>query len=203
MENTGLRRMDVRQLVGHLAGAPKDIFTGRVGDIPPNEWTARQVSEREQLTLDEVLSTWDSEAAEWVTRIDSEERFGPILVIDLFTHEHDVRAAIGAPAASEPEAEDAADFVVQTVTGWLDQTLRSKELPALRVRAASEAEWVLGSGEPAATVTLPSKFELARALTGRRSRRQLEGYDWDPAPPPAELVEAVPQLPMAREDQPL
>ena len=191
----------VRQLLGHLVGAPADIFAGRVGDLPGDEWTARQVSERAHLSLEELLATWERETPQWLERMAADERFRPILVLDAFTHEHDVRGAVGAPPADDDAAADTVDFVVQQMTGWLDQSLRADESrPALRLRAP-EHEWVLGSGEPVATVAFPSQLELARALAGRRSRRQLEAYEWEGDG--SRLVDAIPQLPMAAEDQPL
>jgi hypothetical protein len=40
---------------------------------------------------------------------------------------------------------------------------------------------VAGDGEPASTLTT-TRFELFRAVTGRRSDAQLRGYRWDPEP---------------------
>jgi uncharacterized protein (TIGR03083 family) len=197
----GCPEWTVRQLVGHLVGAPNDIFAGRFGDLPGDEWTGRQVTERAHLSLEELLTTWEQETPQWMERMAGDDRFRPILVLDAFTHEHDVRGAVGAPPADDDVAVDTVDFVVQQMTGWLDQSLRADESrPALRVRAA-EHEWVVGTGEPAATVTLPSLFELARALAGRRSRKQLEDYEWEGDR--SKLLDAIPQLPMAAEDQPL
>ena len=55
------------------------------------------------------------------------------------------------------------------------------DLPALRVNAADRSV-ELGSGEPEAVLVL-DRFEALRALTGRRSARQIAAYDWDGADP--------------------
>ena len=48
---------------------------------------------------------------------------------------------------------------------------------ALRLVSGNQ-EWVIGPGEPAATATVDSDFELLRALIGRRSITQV-GWKWD------------------------
>ena len=45
----------------------------------------------------------------------------------------------------------------------------------------------LGEGAPVASVRA-SRFELVRAMTGRRSRAQLHGLDWGGNLDPAELL---------------
>ena len=44
-----------------------------------------------------------------------------------------------------------------------------------------ETSIVLGSGDPSVSVTAP-RFELLRALAGRRSETQIRAYRWDGDP---------------------
>jgi hypothetical protein len=48
---------------------------------------------------------------------------------------------------------------------------------------ASGKRWVVGGDEPGATLRT-NRFELFRALSGRRSLDQLRSYDWDGNPEP-------------------
>ena len=66
--------------------------------------------------------------------------------------------------------------------GGLHLRLAGSGLPALRI-AYGAKERVLGDGEPAATVAA-ERFELYRAMGGRRSRAQILAYDWSGDPEP-------------------
>ncbi|RST23139.1 hypothetical protein EF908_12460 [Streptomyces sp. WAC04770] len=75
-------------------------------------------------------------------------------------------------------------------------------LPALRIRTPDQ-EWTAGEGEPAATLRGGS-LEVFRALTGRRTVRQvgelswstsatswLPAFTWGPFVPPTRIVESA------------
>ena len=68
----------------------------------------------------------------------------------------------------------ALDFAV---TMGMAASIEGRRLPALRVLAGHE-EWVVGDGEPAASVE-GSSFDVLRAMTGRRSANQIRALDWD------------------------
>ena len=53
-----------------------------------------------------------------------------------------------------------------------------REVPRLRLVAGSQ-EWVVGPGEPAATLTAPTEFDLLRALIGRRGITQVASWKWE------------------------
>jgi predicted ATP-grasp superfamily ATP-dependent carboligase len=55
-------------------------------------------------------------------------------------------------------------------------------LPSLRL-SDGHKDWVLGSGPPAVTVTA-DRYELFRAITGRRSASAIRAYDWSGDPTP-------------------
>src|SRR5207302_9159669 len=63
------------------------------------------------------------------------------------------------------------------VTMGPDASIEGRGLPALRWVAGREA-WVVGEGEPAASVE-GSPFDVFRAMTGRRSANQIRALDWD------------------------
>jgi hypothetical protein len=93
---------------------------------------------------------------------------------------HNIWTALGV--ISKERESEATTLCLESAIYWLDMRLQAKSLPALRVRTGHE-EWVIGDGIPAATVTAP-KFELFRALSGRRSLDQIRGFSWDGDPGP-------------------
>ncbi len=52
-----------------------------------------------------------------------------------------------------------------------------------RVRTHEGDDWMVGGGEAVHELRLPRQ-ELWRSLTGRRSRRAVQGYEWNTDPTP-------------------
>lgn len=103
-----------------------------------------------------------------------------VLVMDAFTHELDLREALGvAPPDRHPGYPGVLDFVV----GGFSGQLTSRGLPALEITIPS-ARWTAGGDQPAATLTAGSPHDLLRTLTGRRTAEQIAALEWsaDPAP---------------------
>ncbi|MFJ8812452.1 maleylpyruvate isomerase mycothiol-dependent enzyme family protein [Amycolatopsis thermoflava] len=98
-------------------------------------------------------------------------------VADLAVHLEDLREALGA--ASDPAAPvTRLGFAV--FRNWLHTRLVRRGLPALRLTDGDE-EWVLGDGEPAATLTA-SRAELFAVISGRRSEARIRALGWDAEP---------------------
>ncbi|MFN2613353.1 MAG: hypothetical protein ABR552_00865, partial [Actinomycetota bacterium] len=58
----------------------------------------------------------------------------------------------------------------------------AEKLPAFKIVAGTR-EWTIGDGEPVATVSA-DPFELARAVSGRRSPDQIRAFEWQGDPEP-------------------
>ncbi|MFI6097378.1 maleylpyruvate isomerase N-terminal domain-containing protein [Lentzea sp. NPDC051213] len=159
----------VHQLIAHLSGEASDLVSGRMEGAPSEEWTARHVAEREGVPADDLLVQWNEHAI----RIDAMDRIPFQLALDAITHEADLRAVLGR--------ERLPDAVWQPTLVWLTP----RRLPEVTVKTEFGA---LGDGP----ITLEvDGFELWRAFFGRRSRRQMESWNWsDPAP-----VEKIPFFP--------
>jgi len=117
-------------------------------------------------------------------------------VFDACTHEHDLRLLLGAPGARDSDAVVAGGtWILDRLGERLDATGR----PALLLTLEDDVVTV-GSDTPA-TGLRTTRFEMMRALAGRRSRAQVEAWAWDgPArtddiardpfpPPPHDVVE--------------
>ncbi|HVM09074.1 MAG TPA: maleylpyruvate isomerase family mycothiol-dependent enzyme [Acidimicrobiales bacterium] len=170
----------VLDVARHLAGVCDDVLAGRLEGAATDPWTAKQVEARRDATLDDVLAEWDDKGPQL-------ERFfeaaGPAafrLVIDVVTHEQDVRGALGLFGGRDTAA---AEWSLQQLVGNVDRVIRRQGAPPLRIRAGTD-EWLLGGdGEAAATLTA-EPYELLRALIGRRSEVQMRAYDWTGDPEP-------------------
>lgn len=178
----------VRDVYAHLAGAATDILAGRLEGAPGDEWTARQVAERKGRTLAEVVAELAEKGPAMAKLLEAlpDEPRPPI---DQWTHEQDVRGALGRPGGRD---EPVVAWLLAGSFARLGRRWADKGRPTVRVEGSSGA-WLLGDGEPAATLAA-SDFELARALLGRRSPAQLRAMA-RPGSDPAAVDAAVAALP--------
>jgi uncharacterized protein (TIGR03083 family) len=145
------------------------------------------LAKRRDHSLEEIIGEWDAAAPILESMIRGETPFPPespplvdwIVVTDIGQHLQDLAGALGV--ASERESLATGLSLRSYVEGMRFRSAHDK-LPALRMRAGSR-EWVIGEGEPVATLT-GDPFELARAASGRRSPDQIRAYDWDGDPEP-------------------
>jgi uncharacterized protein (TIGR03083 family) len=185
----------VRDVVAHLVGEARITNTG---DAPPefrlleslrdpaqadlrDRINGEEVARRRDAPFPQVLEEWDGLVEQLMPKLRGEEPFpfpepflDSILVTDLAGHGQDIRGALGRPGERDSAAcrIGLASFAVA-----LGFRLDSLGIPALSLRYEGR-ERVCGTTEPAATLT-GDRFELFRALAGRRSRRQIEALDWE------------------------
>jgi uncharacterized protein (TIGR03083 family) len=189
----------VRRGVRALLGGRADARFGRVPACP--EWTvtdllghltaiAGRVLERHgggtpapagAMGVPELLDHWDDVGEELDRRLeDAGGRSAAVMVMDAYTHELDLCAALGvAPPEEHAARESSFDLLVRGLSG----SITAHGLPSLRLRTTAGEEWTTGDGRPAATVTAPA-HDLYRALAGRRSLAQLTALTWSAAPEP-------------------
>ncbi|MDQ1445296.1 MAG: hypothetical protein QOI20_1760 [Acidimicrobiaceae bacterium] len=204
----------VHDTVAHLSGVCADIVAGNIEGVASDPWTAAQVDRRRSWSLEQVLGEW-TELGPQVEAIAEffPGRTGSQLVLDLTTHEHDVRQALGRPGARDAAGVQIGSRFVAEV--GLCTSVAVRGLPPLEV-ISGDNRWVVGTGRPAAggderalaaaAVELAGQvlqggepvtadvepvgslkiepFELMRALTGRRSAAQIRAYDWSVDPEP-------------------
>jgi uncharacterized protein (TIGR03083 family) len=169
----------VRDVLAHMVGVNADILAGNLAGVGTDEWTAVQVEARRDRSVDAMLDEWD-EISPTVEEL--APQFGPAVgqwLFDACTHEHDIRQALGASGARD---SDAVALSFAWAADRFDDVLRAKDAPGLVFRTDGDVREV-GAGEPRSTVHA-TRFELLRAMTGRRSRTQVERYEWDGTPRP-------------------
>jgi uncharacterized protein (TIGR03083 family) len=163
----------VRDVVSHMAGVCDDITNGNMAGVATDAWTQAQVDKRAGWQPTQILDDWAKHAAAVEPQMNA---FGqPIgqMVFDAWTHEQDVRGALGVVGARDSSAMAVSwEWFVQT-----NQAVAPTEPGALML-ITEVGDVRLGGGDPVATVRT-SRFEFLRAVTGRRSRAQLQDFDVD------------------------
>ena len=168
----------VRDVVGHVVGIASDLLDGNLTGVGSDEWTAAQVDARRGVPFPDVLGEWSERAPVLEEQVAAwPPEFAGQLVGDLALHDLDVRGALGRrDGRDSPATRAASDHYAHELAGRLDEAGAGAirfELP--------EGPVVVGRGDPTVSVAA-SRFELLRALSGRRSGEQIRAYRWDGDP---------------------
>lgn len=161
----------VRDLVGHLVHICESFVALEESQI--------DLRPQQGVALAGLLDRWASLDGALRGALDrTPELRRRILLLDVFSHEADLRVCFGEPVAAvgHPAFPGALDLA----TMGFDLAVHGGELPALRIETP-EREWVVGEGAPVATVRGPG-FDVFRSLTGRRTWRQIEDLHWSGEP---------------------
>lgn len=94
----------VHDVVAHVAGVVADALAGRLDGVATDPWTAAQVDARRDRSVDEVLEEWETGAPTFEGLLDAIGDPGRQAVLDVVTHEHDIRGALGAAGARDSDA---------------------------------------------------------------------------------------------------
>lgn len=167
----------VKDLLAHLVGVADDVLAGRLEGVATEPWTATQVLARRGHRHSDLLEEWQRLSQPYAELLDAAGEDGAGAVVDLVTHEHDLRGATGKPGG-----RDGAAFALAQRAYWNGFSARVQErgLPALAVRTPGRP-LLAGSGTPGAQVEVDA-FELFRGLAGRRSTAQVRGWRWSTDP---------------------
>ena len=90
----------VHDVVSHITGVADDALNGRMDGVATDPWTAAQVERGRGLSTADLLERWTEQAAVF-------ESFPlpPQAVIDLTTHEQDIRGAVDQPGARDTDGD--------------------------------------------------------------------------------------------------
>jgi uncharacterized protein (TIGR03083 family) len=191
----------VHDVLAHVVAITADLNAQRfdgAADGDGDAWTAAQVAARRDASIDDLAAEWDREAPLFETGLRLfGYSFGAHYLGDLLQHVGDIRTTLGIdPTRDDETIAVALDFYLES----FEETLNEAALGAVEVHSGDE-RWTLGTGAVVATVTAP-RYELFRALGGRRTLDQIRSLDWtgdaEPIiglvsryPPPSELLEGT------------
>lgn len=170
---------DVRTLLSHAVGVASDVVAGRLERAGSDPWTAAQVEARREADLEALLAEWATTAPALREALLAMEAMPAAQVVfDLATHEHDLRGALERPGERDSEGVDVGWTWATTVLGQLRDGYGEGALVLTTLDGASTP---CGSAAPTSGVTA-DRFELWRAMTGRRSAEQVAAWDWTGEP---------------------
>lgn len=169
-----------REVLAHVVGIATDTLSGRIEGAGSQEYTSRQISERKDASVADLISEWDEHGPAFEEMLDTiHPAISGGIVGDLVTHEQDARGAVGKVGGREGPAFDLA---LSSQVRFFGRRIKEAKLPTLEVRAGSDI-WTAGKEEVSGSLEA-DRFELLRALTGRRTHDQVRAFSWtvDPGP---------------------
>lgn len=157
-----------RELVAHMVGVDHDVLADEVDDEMDETWTQKHVDQRSGRSTREVLAEWAGLAddVETFVRETDDAPLGDVVI-----HEQDLRGALGTPGARD---DDGLAAVRDLMASQLGERLDGRG--PVRLEATDTAwSWQSGEGDPD-VVLRAGEFDLARALTSRRTADQLRSW---------------------------
>jgi uncharacterized protein (TIGR03083 family) len=158
----------VRDLLSHMVGLCADVLAGDEPDDHNSAWTQRQVEARRSRSAPDLLAEWRA-LADPLTAWMRERGSRPLN--DVVIHEQDLRGAVGVVGGRD---SDGLRIVRDRMAGRFASAL--DDLPPV---ALVSGEWTWcsqGEARDAAVVVEADGFDLARALTSRRTADQLRSW---------------------------
>ena len=169
-------------VLAHLVGVSDDVVNGRLDGIASDPWTQAQVDGRRDRSTGELLAEWDEVGPQFEALLaGAPAEIAGQALFDAATHEHDLRNALGAPGARDSDAVD-------TAWEWIIGA-RTRAGAHAMCFVVEDGEQESGVGDVVARLEA-SRFELFRAVSGRRTPEEIASYTWDRDPEPMLLLGA-------------
>lgn len=167
----------IKDLFAHMAGVPVDILEGNVEGAATVEWADAHITRRTDDSLAEICDEWEATAEkidELVGAVGT--KLPPQFYIDAWTHEWDIRQAIGDSAAAAPDLRLVSHTRAFLTKAYVERAGSAPDVALLlSITDGDEVhEIALGDGPSHPTVEM-SLFEMGRIAMGRRSEAQIRG----------------------------
>ena len=164
----------VHDVAAHLTAVADDALAGRLTGPPSDEQTAEQVARFRDSPVDRMLETWTDLSPRFEEMIAAFDVWPAVL--DVATHEQDIRGALGRPGSRDAEV----------VRVGAERLINSMQPPAPVTLRVEDGEFRVGpDAEDVPALTLDTtRFEAFRWRLGRRSRAQLAALRWSADPSP-------------------
>ncbi len=113
----GCPAWDVAQLSAHLIGVPEDVLSGSMDGAPGDDWTQRQVDRHRGQSLSQLADAYETTAEAFdAVMAGMPHSINSQIVMDAYTHEQDLREAVGRPGGSDDARDIALAFVLRPMT---------------------------------------------------------------------------------------
>lgn len=166
-----------KDILAHMVGIAADILDGNVEGAATEAWADAQVDKRRSATLSEVLDEWDTKGPLLEELLENVASNMPYqFFIDAFTHDWDLREAVGAAPVS-PDFSLVAHTLPQILDS-LAARCAERNLPTIDLvlhgLKGIAQQSTLGTASTGVVRIEMSLFEFLRLAMGRRSRAQAE-----------------------------
>lgn len=174
----------VKDVVAHLSGLVSEKLAGVQGRLGSDEATTRQVTDRADMTLDQIIAEWTQNSTPFAEAMQADHAFAAALTADLVIHIYDLAEVleqrVEAAAAATPLS--AGQYVPR-----LQERVAAQSHIALTVEVSDGATWPAprieaGTGAPAEIRLRTTSHDFLRSVTGRYTRAQVEAFDWSADP---------------------
>ncbi len=168
----------VHDVIAHLSGVVEDALSGNLDGVTTDPWTAAQVERGRGTSTVQLLADWNAEAPKIEAFLSSPAGATAFrAVIDVHTHEADLRGALGLPSLLP---DDYGTFMFEMLATTIIDAVAQAGLPPLRI--VTPVGDSVGPHDAPVTATI-DRHEFHRASLGRRSAAQVEAFDWGGADP--------------------
>ncbi len=167
-----------KDAIGHVTGIAVDLVSG-AGQVATPDSTERQVHERRGQPIEAVLEEWAGAIGPLTELLRAAGSGLTAVGIDLWSHEQDVRNAVGKPGGRDAPGL----WLTLKAAVAAHQKVQAADLPPMQL-ITGEKTWYLGAREGAEVVLDLDPYEAARMLMGRRTYEEIAAYPWvgDPTP---------------------
>jgi uncharacterized protein (TIGR03083 family) len=156
---------DVHDVIAHMSGV-QELLTG--GERPTGDtqaWIDAIVAARRDIPVGELLDRWAACAPGTSAII---EAGVPVLIVDVVSHEHDIRNAVGSTGARKaPEVPAAVEVMLTALSGLIDEA----GLGALAVDTGT-ARWTSHDAPTGCTLEV-DPWEALRIIVSRRTDEEM------------------------------
>jgi len=170
----------VREVAAHVCGLNAELLADIPGPLGSDEATSRQVADRSDASLGEVLDDWEEMAPAIGARFAAEPERATALLADLVVHAHDLKEVLDQPTAA---ADAATPVSAQRYIPLLQERVLAETNAALTVELDGGSNSPASPSDAAAALTVRTSSHLfLRGVTGRLRRSEVEAFDWSDDP---------------------
>jgi uncharacterized protein (TIGR03083 family) len=167
-----LRRMvpacpawDVHDVIAHMSGVQELLTAGERPTGDTQDWIDYIVAARRDVPVGELLDRWAACEQGTSALIDGGVQ---VLLVDVVSHEHDIRNAVGLAGARQvPEVPAAVEVMLTNLSGLIDEA----GLGALAVDTGS-ARWMSHDAPIGCTLEV-EPWEALRIMLSRRTEQEM------------------------------